>query len=126
MEVLSSRVLLRPTDFERSFRFYAQTLGLHIYREWGAGSMRGVVFFLGGGFLELSGSSDAASSEKVSLWLQVRDVDAMGHKLKAAGVEILDLPVDKPWGLREMRIQDPDGVRLVIVEVPTSHPLRRP
>ena len=126
MEVLSSRVLLRPTDFERSFRFYAQTLGLHIYREWGAGSMRGVVFFLGGGFLELSGSSDAASSEKVSLWLQVRDVDAIGHELKAAGVEILKPPVDKPWGLREMRIQDPDGVRLVIVEVPTSHPLRRP
>ena len=126
MEVLSSRVLLRPTDFERSFRFYAQTLGLHIYREWGVGFMRGVVFFLGGGFLELSDSSDAASSEKVSLWLQVRDVDAVGHELKAAGVEILEPPVDKPWGLREMRIQDPDGVRLVIVEVPTSHPLRRP
>ena len=126
MEVLSSRVLLRPTGFERSFRFYAQTLGLHIYREWGAGSMRGVVFFLGGGFLELSSSSDAASSEKVSLWLQVRDVDAIGHELKAAGVEILESPVDKPWGLREMRIQDPDGVRLVIVEAPAGHPLRGP
>ena len=53
MEVLSSRILLRPANFERSFRFYAQTLGLHIYREWGSGSTRGVVFFLGGGFLEL-------------------------------------------------------------------------
>jgi hypothetical protein len=78
MEVLSSRILLRPANFERSFRFYAQTLGLHIYREWGSGSTRGVVFFLGGGFLELSGSSEAASSEKVSLWLQVRHVDAVG------------------------------------------------
>ena len=67
MEVLSSRVLLRPTDFERSLRFYAETLGLHIYREWGSGSTRGVVFFLGGGFLELSGTSDAPTSEKVSL-----------------------------------------------------------
>jgi catechol 2,3-dioxygenase-like lactoylglutathione lyase family enzyme len=57
MEVLSSRVLVRPTGFERSFRFYAETLGLHVYREWGSGSTRGVVFFLGGGFLELSGSS---------------------------------------------------------------------
>ncbi len=28
MEVLSSRVLVRPTDFERSFRFYAESLGL--------------------------------------------------------------------------------------------------
>jgi predicted enzyme related to lactoylglutathione lyase len=126
MEVLSSRVLLRPTNFGHAFRFYAQTLGLHIYREWGSGSTRGVVFFLGGGFLELSGTLDAKSSEKVSIWLQVRDVDAVGHELRDAGVEILEPPVDKPWGLREMRVQDPDGVRLVIVEVPADHPLRRP
>jgi catechol 2,3-dioxygenase-like lactoylglutathione lyase family enzyme len=46
MEVLASRVLVHPTDFERSFRFYAESLGLHVYREWGRGSTRGVVFFL--------------------------------------------------------------------------------
>ena len=126
MEVLSSRMLLRPANFERSFRFYAQTLSLHIYREWGSGSNRGVVFFLGGGFLELSGSSDTPSSEKVSLWLQVRDVGAVGRELEEAGVDIVEAPVEKPWGLREMRIQDPDGVRLVIVEVPEDQPLRRP
>lgn len=124
MEVLSSRVLLRPAEFERSFRFYAQTLGLHVYREWGSGSTRGVVFFLGGGFLELSGSSDTPSGENVSLWLQVRD--AAGRKFEGAGVDIVEAPMDKPWGLREMRIRDPDGVRLVIVEVPENHPLRRP
>jgi predicted enzyme related to lactoylglutathione lyase len=126
MEVLSSRMLLRPANFERSFRFYAQTLSLHIYREWGSGSTRGVVFFLGGGFLELSGSSEALSSEKVSLWLQVRDVDAIGREFDEAGVHIEEPPVDKPWGLRELRVQDPDGVRLVVVEVPKDHPLRRP
>jgi catechol 2,3-dioxygenase-like lactoylglutathione lyase family enzyme len=126
MEVLSSRMLLRPANFERSFRFYAQTLDLHVYREWGSGSTRGVVFFLGGGFLELSGSSDAPSGEKVSLWLQVRDVGALWRELEDSEVDIVEAPVDKPWGLREMRMQDPDGVRLVIVEVPKDHPLRRP
>jgi predicted enzyme related to lactoylglutathione lyase len=126
MEVLSSRLLLRPSNFERSFQFYSQTLRLHVYREWGSGSTRGVVFFLGGGLLELSGSSDAPSSEKVSLWLQVRDIDAVRRELEEAGVGIVEPPVEKPWGLREMRIQDPDGVRLVIVEVPKDHPLRRP
>jgi hypothetical protein len=40
MEVLTSRVLLRPTDFECSFRFYAETLGLHVYREWSSRSTR--------------------------------------------------------------------------------------
>ncbi len=125
MEVLSSRVLLRPTDFERSFRFYAEELGLHIYREWESGPNRGVVFFLGGGFLELSGSSRTATGESVGLWLQVREVDAVGHELEEAGVDIIELPTDKPWGLREMQIRDPDGLRIVIVEVPETHPLRR-
>jgi catechol 2,3-dioxygenase-like lactoylglutathione lyase family enzyme len=41
MEVLSSRVLVRSTDFERSFRFYTEGLGLHVYREWSSGSTRG-------------------------------------------------------------------------------------
>jgi hypothetical protein len=74
MEVLSSRVLVHPTDFERSFRFYTESLGLHVYREWSSESTRGVVFFLRGGFLELSGSSRTGTSESVGLWLQVRDV----------------------------------------------------
>ena len=125
MEVLSSRVMVHPTDFERSFRFYAENLGLHVYREWGRGSTRGVVFFLGGGFLELSGSSRTGTSRSVSVWLQVRDVDAVGHELEEAGVDIIELPTDKQWGLREMQIRDPDGLRIVIVEVPETHPLRR-
>jgi predicted enzyme related to lactoylglutathione lyase len=124
MEVLSSRVLLHPVDFERSFRFYAESLGLHVYREWGSGTATGVVFFLGGGFLELSGSSHTGTSESVGLWLQARDVDAVGCELEEAGVDILELPTDKPWGLREMQIRDPDGLRIVIVEVPENHPLR--
>lgn len=129
MEILSSRVLLRPVDFERSFRFYAHTLGLHVYREWGTEEGRGVVFFLGGGFLELSGRGGRAADDKVSLWLQVRDVDAAHAALTdpglAGSVEVVEAPVDKPWGLRELRIRDPDGVLLVLVQVPEGHPLRR-
>ncbi len=125
MEVLSSRVLLQPVDFERSFRFYAESLGLHVYREWGSGSNRGAVFFLGGGFLELSGSSRTTASENTRLWLQVRDVNAVGREFGEVGVEISEPPTDKPWGLREMQIRDPDGLRIVIVEVPENHPLRR-
>ncbi len=125
MEVLSSRVLLHPVDFKRSFRFYAESLGLHVYREWGSGSSRGAVFFLGGGFLELSGFSRTGASESAGLWLQVRDVDAVEHELLDAGVGLIEPLTDKPWGLREMQIRDPDGLRIVIVEVPETHPLRR-
>ena len=37
---------------------------------------------------------------------------------------ILEPPADKPWGLREMRIRDPDGVGIYLVQVPDDHPLR--
>ena len=53
-------------DLERSLRFYEETLGLAVYREWGRGRERGVVFFLGGGLLEVSGSSAEPSSSEGS------------------------------------------------------------
>lgn len=126
MDVLSSRVLLHPTDFERSYGFYAHTVGLHPYREFGSGDSRGVVFFTGGGFLELSGGSGGGEvSDHLALWWQVRDVDAEYERLAAAGVELFEAPIDKPWGLREARVLDPDRLVLVLVEVPDHHPLRR-
>ena len=125
MEVLSSRVLLRPVDLERSIAFYRDTLGLHIFREYGAGDSRGVVFFVGGGFLELSGSSDAGPRDAVGMWLQVRDAAATEAELRRRGVEITRPAARMPWGLVELWAEDPDGVRLVIVEVPDDHPLRR-
>ena len=125
MEVLSSRMLLRPTDLERSQAFYRDTLGLAVYREYGEGDHRGVVFFVGGGFLEVSGRADAPAMPNVALWLQVRDVDAAHDELAGRGVDILRPPVTEPWGLREMWISDPDGLRMAIIEVPADHPLRR-
>lgn len=121
MEVLSSRVLLRPVDPERSWRFYRDTLGLAVYREF----ERGVVFFLGGGFLEVSGRADVAAGPNVALWLQVRDVDAAFEELAGREVEVLRPPTTEPWGLREMWVADPDGVRIAVIEVPADHPLRR-
>jgi catechol 2,3-dioxygenase-like lactoylglutathione lyase family enzyme len=124
VEVLSSRVLLHPADLERSLRFYGDTLGLAVYREYGSGPDRGVVFFLGGGFLELSGSGGSPDGS-IGLWLQVRDLDVTERDLRARGVEIERPAERKPWGLCELWARDPDGVRLVIVEVPEDHPLRR-
>lgn len=121
MEVLASRVLLRPSDFDRSVAFYRDTLGLAIFREFRSG----VVFFIGGGYLEVSGTEGPVASDKLSLWLQVPDLDAAFASLAAQGVVVVEEPVLKFWGLEEARIRDPDGVLLVLVEVPETHPLRR-
>jgi uncharacterized glyoxalase superfamily protein PhnB len=58
-------------------------------------------------------------------WLQVRDVRTEHRRLVAAGARILRAPAKQPWGLTGMRIEDPDGVRTVLVEAPAGHPLRR-
>ncbi len=126
MEVLSSRVMLAPTDFQRSVAFYRDTLGLRIYREFGAdGHQTGVVFFLGGGYLELSASGSTSAMGSVTLWLQVPDLAAEHTRLAAVGVTITEAPNRKPWGLDEMWAVDPDGHRLCLVEVPPDHPIRR-
>lgn len=124
VHVLSSRTLLHPSDPERSRTFYGEQLGLAVHREFGTGPQRGVVYFLGGGFLEVSGRSEAPPSAAVQLWLQVEDVAAAHEELRAKGVEIVRPPVKEPWGLVEMWIADPDGTRIVLVEVPADHPLR--
>lgn len=122
MDVLSSRVLLHPRHWDRSFHFYRNVLGLKIYREWHGAA----VFFLGGGFLELSGQgAEEAVGHTPHLWLQVEDLDAEHRRLQIVGVTMIEAPVRKPWGLLEMRIADPDGLCLVLVEVPPDHPLRR-
>ncbi|MEU8360304.1 VOC family protein [Nonomuraea fuscirosea] len=125
MEVLSSRVLLRPRDPARSRRFYAETLGLAVYREFGPPDHPGVVFFLGQGLLELSGSSPDGAGPGVSLWMQVRDVAREEERLRRAGVTVLREARTEPWGLIELWIADPDGHRIVLVQVPADHPLRR-
>ncbi|MER5339121.1 VOC family protein [Streptomyces mirabilis] len=124
VHVLSSRILLRPTDPERSRSFYGERLGLAVHREFGTGPERGTVYFLGGGFLEVSGRSETPPSPALRLWLQVADADAAYEELSAAGVDIVRPPVKEPWGLIEMWVADPDGVEIVLVEIPADHPLR--
>ena len=121
MEILASRVLLRPRDPDTSLTFYRDTLGLAVYREFPGGT----VFFLGNGFLELSGRGEAGPSPDVVLWLRVRDLAGAARELAERGVPIVREPREEPWGLLEMWIADPDGVRIVLVEVPADHPLRR-
>ena len=126
MDVLSSRILLRPSDLDRSRRFYRDVLGLAIYREFGPPDDPGVVFFLGPGLLEVSGrASGLPGCPMMMIWIQVRDVHAEHARLAAAGISILREPATEPWGLIEMWIEDPDGIRIVLVEVPAGHPLRR-
>jgi catechol 2,3-dioxygenase-like lactoylglutathione lyase family enzyme len=129
VQILRSRVLLRPRDLDVSLAFYEGVLGLHRSREFGSPPHRGVVLFLGGGTeLELTEGGgpdpDAPVPAGVRLWLQVPDLAAATDHLAAARIPIVDGPVVQPWGLHEAIVHDPDGLPLVLVEVPVDHPLR--
>lgn len=120
MEVLSSRVIIRPSDPARSTAFYRDTLGLAIYRTFPGGT----VFFAGQGLIEVSGHGDGGPAPGLVLWLQVRDVRQTVAELAGRGVPVDREPRQEPWGLHEAWISDPDGIRIVLVEVPADHPIR--
>ena len=124
MEILASRMLLRPADYERSVAFYRDALGLAIAREYSGGT----VFYAGQSLIELAGHGAQPHSGgpfPTSLWLQVRDLYAAQRDLQDRGVVIAREARREPWGLHEMHVDDPDGITLIFVQVPEDHPLRR-
>ena len=87
MEILASRVLFRPADYERSLAFYRDGIGLAVAREYGAGT----VLYAGQSLIELAGHGAPPADAPPfpgALWLQVRDVYATQAELEGRGVEI--------------------------------------
>jgi hypothetical protein len=77
-----------------------------------------MVFFLAQALLEVSGHAPDPPGRSVMIWIQVRDVHAEHARLTAAAVPIIREPATEPWGLMEMSIEGPDGVRIVLGRVP--------
>ncbi len=124
MEILASRMLLRPGDYQQSLAFYRDQIGLAIAREYGGGT----VFFAGQSLLELAGYGSPDHSRGPfpgALWLQVRDLEATQDELRGRGVSIAREARQEPWGLHEMHVLDPDGITLIFIQIPPDHPLRR-
>jgi catechol 2,3-dioxygenase-like lactoylglutathione lyase family enzyme len=124
MEILASRMLIRPADYEQSLAFYRDGLGLAIWREYGSGT----VFFAGQSLIELAGHGRDDNESGMfpgAIWLQVRDIYDTQEELSERGVRIARSARQEPWGLHEMHVVDPDGVLLIFVQVPPEHPLRR-
>jgi catechol 2,3-dioxygenase-like lactoylglutathione lyase family enzyme len=119
MEILASRMLIRPADYQRSLTFYRDELGLAIARDYGAGT----VFYAGQSLIELAGHGNPCAGG--TMWLQVRDVYATENELTRRDVPITREARQESWGLHELHVTDPDGVLLIFVQVPENHPLRR-
>ncbi|MDH6279003.1 VOC family protein [Prescottella agglutinans] len=123
MEILSSRTILRPRDYEVTLSFYRDVLGLAVAREYPGGT----VFFAGQGLIELTshGGTDLESPFAGALWMQVRNLSDVQAELIRAEVPIVREARQEPWGLHEMWIADPDDIPIVLVQIPEDHPIRR-
>jgi catechol 2,3-dioxygenase-like lactoylglutathione lyase family enzyme len=53
--------------------------------------------------------ADAGDGSRLQLTLDVDDVDATCAELAGRGVELLNGPMDREWGIRTASFQDPGG-----------------
>lgn len=98
-------------------RFYQEVFGLPIVFE----DEVSAVFEFRGTLVNLLQSSEAPelvapasvapadAGVRFQFTLTVDDVDATCDKLKSGGVELLNGPIDRPWGIRTASFRDPGG-----------------
>lgn len=110
-------ITLLTSDLAESQRFYGELLGLD--KVWG--DEVSAIYKVGGTMINVLSDTQAAellepaklaadgAGEKVVYTLRCPDVDATCDELEAAGVKILNGPIDRPWGVRTASFQDPSG-----------------
>jgi lactoylglutathione lyase len=119
------RILVK--DFDRSWRFYRDTLGLtpapgHGRGPYGEFVEKGrpmVTLFDRRLMARATGLSPgrypAAQVGRSALVFRVKDVDAVAARLRRQRVRLLKGPSDRPeWRLRTIHLRDPDGYLLEI------------
>jgi catechol 2,3-dioxygenase-like lactoylglutathione lyase family enzyme len=112
-----SAITLFVEDVDAAKRFYQEVFGLPVVFE----DDNSAVFSFGSTLINLLAITAApeliepavpASREagsRLVLTIQVDDVDAMCAELAGRGVELLNGPMDRPWGVRTASFRDPGG-----------------
>jgi catechol 2,3-dioxygenase-like lactoylglutathione lyase family enzyme len=110
-------ITLFVEDVDAAKQFYLNVFGLPVFFE----NDESAVFKFGETLVnllqvdqasELIGPAKVARPEsgaRFQFTLEVDDVDAMGAKLVRLGVELLNGPMDRPWGPRTASFKDPGG-----------------
>ena len=112
-----SAITLFVDDLETAKQFYSDAFGLPLIFE----DPNSAVFNFGNTLINLLKTTEApeliapaavASREagsRVQFTIEVADVDAMCAELATRGVELLNGPMDRPWGIRTASFMDPGG-----------------
>jgi catechol 2,3-dioxygenase-like lactoylglutathione lyase family enzyme len=109
-------ITLFVEDLEIAKRFYQDVFDLPVFFEDDSSA----VFRFGETLVNLLRASEApdliapapvaaADGARFQFTLGVEDVDATCERLKERGVELLNGPMDRPWGIRTASFRDPGG-----------------
>ncbi|MEP6909971.1 MAG: VOC family protein [Actinomycetota bacterium] len=110
-------ITLFVEDLERAKGFYQDVFQLPVFFE----DSNSAVFKFDGTLVNLLRSSEAPdlvapaavaapdSGVRFQFTLGVEDVDAVCERLSERGVELLNGPMDRPWGIRTASFRDPGG-----------------
>jgi catechol 2,3-dioxygenase-like lactoylglutathione lyase family enzyme len=112
-----SAITLFCDDIAASREFYERVFGLPVHYE----DDDSAVFAFGTVLINLLDRSqvpeliapaslaDPSAGHRMQLTLTVEDVDATCAELASRGVELLNGPIDRPWGIRTASFADPSG-----------------
>ncbi|HSK51933.1 MAG TPA: VOC family protein [Clostridia bacterium] len=107
--------IVSTVDLDASLRFYRDLLGGTVSYEFPGPDGRIAYAGLDIGRSHIGLGHDpgaAARAGSVDLWVYVDDCDATVERLRAAGVPVLEEPLDQPWGERVALVEDPNGIRV--------------
>jgi catechol 2,3-dioxygenase-like lactoylglutathione lyase family enzyme len=110
-------ITLFAEDLEATKQFYLDVFGLPLHYE----DTNSAVFDFGNTLINLLSTSAAPeligpaaiapreSGSRAQFTIPVDDVDAMCAELTTRGVELLNGPLNRPWGIRTASFRDPAG-----------------
>ena len=112
-----SAITLFTEDLEATKQFYVDVFGLPVHYEDDASA----VFDFGNtlinllqvdeahGLIEPAAVASPEAGARVQFTITVEDVDATCAEVTARGVELINGPMNRPWGIRTACFADPAG-----------------
>jgi catechol 2,3-dioxygenase-like lactoylglutathione lyase family enzyme len=114
-------------DLDESLAFYTAQLGFEVRQDVPMGpEMRWLTLAAPGDTHELllaavdhhipavdrAAMAELVAKGDLAVFIQVDDLDKVFESLRAAGTEILQEPIDQPYGVRDAGVRDPSGNHL--------------
>ena len=101
--------ILNVASVEASIEHYTSVLGFDKDWDWPAEEEDKTFASISNGAVHVFLSEDSQGARPVWIYYNVGDVDKLHEEYAAAGATITQVPADKPWGAREMLVEDLDG-----------------